>query len=149
MTQMPVRIVFLDFDGVLITEVSAFRRDGPGHGCEKGAIDALNHLVAETSARVVVSSTWRLEYSLVELREMLESWGVQAEIIGVTPEAESRHEEIRAWLDDNVMTAPVKSFVILDDLAEMGPLESRLIQTDAQIGLSMQDAKKACELLAR
>lgn len=65
-------IVFLDSDGVLVTERSAFRRSVTGIAADPDAIAALNWLVvAQAVAQLVITSTWRRGYTLPELAERL------------------------------------------------------------------------------
>jgi hypothetical protein len=141
------KIVFLDFDGVLVTPTSSFLRSRTGTVADPDAVHALNHLVAETGAFVVITSTWRLEYSPTELSDLLRSWKVQAEILGVTQSGSSRGDEIRQWLDNFSGPAPIDAFVILDDLTDMGKLSSHLISTEFETGLTMEHVRRALELL--
>ena len=78
-----VSVIFLDFDGVLVTPASALRRSTSGGVSDPDAVKALNVLVAETGALLVITSTWRLEYSPEELAELLKSWDVQASVTRV------------------------------------------------------------------
>jgi hypothetical protein len=94
-----LKVVFLDFDGVLVTPKSSFRRSTTGTVVDPDAVRALNYLVAETGALLVVTGTWRLEYSLSELSEILRSWMVRADVFGATPSGSSRGDEIQQWLD--------------------------------------------------
>ena len=141
------KVVFLDFDGVLVTEASSYRRSVTGTVADPDAVNALNYLVAETGALLVVTSTWRLEYSLGELSELLRSWRVQADILGATPSGFTRGDEIQQWLDQFGGPAGVDSFVILDDLTDMGKLSSRLINIEFETGLTMDHARQAVEFL--
>ena len=142
-----LRVIFLDFDGVLVTPASSFRRTGTGIVADPAAVDALNYLISETGARLVITSTWRLEYSLGELSELLHSWKVQAEIIGIAPSGSSRGDEIQEWLDNCGESTPIDTFVILDDLTYMGKLSPRLVSTEFESGLTMDDARRALEFL--
>ncbi len=140
-------MIFLDIDGVLVTPSSSFRRRVTGIDAQPEAVAALDELVASTGAQVVVSSTWRLDHSVEELREVLSSWGVRAEVRGVTPSGRYRCEEIQAWLDG--CSDPVGKFVIIDDMSDMGHLAAYLVATDFEIGLTPDLAKQAHELLRR
>jgi hypothetical protein len=144
-----LNIVFLDFDGVLVTEKSAFRRLSTGIVSDPDAITALNYLIAETDAYLVITSAWRLEYTASELSGLLQSWGVRSRILGITPCGSNRSVEIQVWLDEYRGPDPIGAFVILDDMTDMGNLSSRLIATDFEIGLTMTHARRACELLNR
>ena len=102
-------------------------------------VAALNHIVQATGARIVVTSTWREEYSLEELREHLARWGVTGAVIDQTPLAKTRGQEIQAWLEEHA----VEKFVILDDDVDMGPLQAHLVKTETEVGLTMCEAEMA------
>jgi hypothetical protein len=140
-------IIFLDIDGVLVTPASMMRRNIAGNSSVPDSVHALNHLLVETGALLVVTSTWRLEYSLDELSDLFQAWGIQAGIQGITPSASSRSEEIHAWLDEFSRFTPVDAFVILDDMEDMGDLSSHLICTESKVGLTMRHAEQARDLL--
>jgi hypothetical protein len=137
-----VKIVFLDFDGVLVnreTLASGF----PGYG-HPDCVAALNLILASTRAHIVVSSTWRMD-GLDAVREHLERWGVRGPVVDITPrQFTSRGREIEAWLKDN---PGIKDFVILDDDSDMDPYMDRLVQTKFNPGLTMRDAIRAIALL--
>lgn len=142
-----LRVIFLDFDGVLITPTSSFRRSHAGSVADPDAVRALNYLVAQTGASLVITSTWRLDYSLSELINLLRFWNVQANILGITRSAPCRADEIRQWLDSFSESASVETFVILDDLTEMGALSSHLVSTEFETGLTMDYVRRALEVL--
>lgn len=134
-------IIFLDFDGVIVTRRMNYREGDPK------AISALNYIIKETDARIVVSSTWRFD-GLVQCRANLESWGMDGSVIGVTTfltNTAQRGDEIQDWLDNN-SHGP---FVILDDDNDMGDLSDFLVQTNILHGLTIFDARKAINLIRR
>jgi hypothetical protein len=139
-----MRIVFLDFDGVLIPMDGTTISRKPAPSC----ISALNAITEQTGAQIVVSSSWRNVASIDKLRALLKRWGVKASVIGVTPSIHgrdiSRGQEIAAWLKAN---RDGVEFVILDDDSEMRPLSAYHIQTDKRRGLTGDDADRAVSLL--
>lgn len=143
------RIIFLDIDGVLNNPKSLMDGNKPDIDC----IKALNWLVAETGAKIVVSSTWR---GRPDLLDVFKSWGCNFEVIGITPSLESktvngvfigkeRGNEIAKWLEKN--RGKWEFFVILDDDDDMGHLKPNLVQTNYKYGLTWADARKAKSLL--
>ena len=172
-----MNIIFLDFDGVIVTSRQLLKPqpDPTTHAldviiaakADPNCVAALNRLCDETSAKIVVTSSWRRLAGFVDpldyVREILRLWGVRAEVIDVTPQlerdlivttgdgnraqltvAEQRSHEIQAWLDGN---PNVTCFVILDDDDEMAHLRSRLVRTDLEDGLQMRHVEKAASLL--
>jgi HAD domain in Swiss Army Knife RNA repair proteins len=158
-----MKIIFLDFDGVLNSHSwwdslsEAEKTDVMG--LDPVAVARLHHLVCATSARVVVSSTWRHGRSRTRLQTILADAGFGGQVLGTTPEwlrksdggiycAEERGQEIQAWLD----AAPryghdVESFVILDDNSDMAHLMDRLVQTTTKDGLQDEHVERAIEML--
>ncbi len=141
-----MRVIFLDFDGVLNTPayLDEVGYDGPvaaSGQIDTRAVDELNCLVALTGAKVVVSSTWRKYYSVEGLQQLLESRGFRGEIIGKTLELWCyRGAEIRDWLYEH---PEVEQFVILDDDNDMEKLARKMVQTDPEKGLTEADVDEA------
>jgi hypothetical protein len=157
-----MRVIFLDVDGVLNSERfgrtldEQHRQLGHHAVCEcfrltrqidRVAVARLNRLIAETGAKIVVSSTWRKLLDPPELHRVLVEHGLVAEIIGETPDGPNdpemlaayghidrvfRGHEIDAWLGKH---PEVESFVILDDNSDMEMHKNRLVQTDCEEGL--------------
>ena len=114
-----VKLLFLDFDGVLNSE-RFFRAQGNRYlpeQLDEGAVARLNAILARTGAKVIVSSTWRLGYSMEQLQVILARHGFSGEVVGVTPRLEDvdedgirvplhvpRGREIQTWLDTQTET---------------------------------------------
>jgi hypothetical protein len=102
-----MRILFLDFDGVLNSVDWAERRPSKEEfaremgvsperydhdrltwalrSVDPDAVAALNEIVNRTRARVVISSTWRTMYPLTKLEWILRRRGLEHHLIGTTP----------------------------------------------------------------
>jgi hypothetical protein len=134
-----MKVVFLDFDGVLTTLDTKYR-----YGY-KPCVKALNYIIEQTQADIVVSSTWRFE-GVDACANNLSKWGVVGNVIGRTPcfpFNDTRGKEIKAWLTAN----PTEKFVILDDDDDMEDLYPYLVKTNTVLGLIMPDAQKAVTIL--
>lgn len=154
-----MKVIFLDFDGVLCNHESISAgyksRTAPEqdpYGPHDDCVAALNRIIQETGAVVVVSSTWRKRQNRnAIMRETLKRWGVVGQVIDCTPILErgafsvQRGTEIQQWL--KTVRVPVTSFVILDDDSDMGQLRHRLVQTVNAVGLTMADAERAIAIL--
>lgn len=135
-----MRIIFLDVDGVLNSRES-WSTTCVGKGSKRldpALCARLVRLVAETGAKIVVSSTWRLyDDHLLALKRGLHECGLEpGTIIGETDQDNSgvRGAEINDW----VVRHGITSFVILDDDRDMEPHMDRLVKTTWEQGL--QDA---------
>lgn len=149
-----IKVIFLDFDGVLCNHESIAKgyglRTSPEqdpYGPHADCVTALNRIIERTGALIVVSSTWR-HSGAANMRGTLERWGVRGTVVGITPRlpGKVRGAEIAEWLE-TYTRYPVESFVILDDDSDMGQLRHRLVKTDNVIGLTEADAERAIEIL--
>ncbi len=123
-----MKIIFLDFDGVIctaesISSATSRRRAGElaGSDWNKFQIDPelvrnVRALQEHMGAKIVISSTWRLLDELDVLKAWLhERGGIDpSSVIDITPRRHdgSRGREIKDWLD---LHPEVTSFKILDD----------------------------------
>jgi len=129
-------ILFLDFDGVVANGVSAknkyymrttlhkdrsnyttsvFTPSTIAYDLDRECVHVLNRLVQFTSAKVVISSTWRTTFSQKDLEEHLGTFGFVGDVLGVTPCKMSlywRDEEVRMWMEDNKYTG---DYLVIDD----------------------------------
>lgn len=111
-----MKVVFLDFDGVLNNQTHATRtkarRDEPPNEREQAYLDRLSedcskpyylahfrnidtekvdllNLIVRNSKtiKVVISSSWRILWGVEEIRDCLKGHGFEGEIVGMTPKA--------------------------------------------------------------
>jgi len=152
-----MEVLFLDFDGVLVTEQSYFywerqkdrkRSELNAARCCPVAISNLNYLCTELpDLRIVISSTWRRYHSLKDLQTILEEDGFthKDRIIDVTPrrrlDGEGRGTEIAAWLDGH---KKVTDWVAIDDHQDNIP-EDHIILTRQEVGFMIDDAYQIIE----
>lgn len=149
-----MKVIFLDFDGVLNSQSFLAATPGGLDRLDPQAIARLERIVARSGAKVVISSTWRVKRSLDELRALLAGLGFSGEVIDRTPELKNgpgyshpfiaRGAEIQAWID--AQRAPLESFVVLDD-AILDGMEQNHIQTDFFEGLSDEHVEEAVAIL--
>lgn len=150
-----MKVVFLDFDGVL-NSAEFFRRDpGPFDRLDPLAVARLNTIVRRSGAKVIISSSWRLQRPVEKLSYLLSQLGFLGEIAGYTPDLSSsvriadgcsvRCLEIRSWLERSA--EPVTRFVVLDD-AELDELAPRLVKTTFGRGLQDEHVDEALDLLS-
>lgn len=110
-----MKVIFLDIDGVL--NVYPQGRDEFGDIFHEHFMKNLQTLIKETGAKIVVSSTWRMN-GLSEIKRMWKYRNLSGDVIGVTPifEIVPRGKEIHAWLVDH---PEVVKYVIIDDDTDM------------------------------
>jgi hypothetical protein len=125
------RVLFLDIDGVL-NDRQFLLDAAPGPSIPIGRdVDAslmidplrvrrLNTILDGWDVNVVLSSAWRVAYSIVDVTAFLRARGYAGpDLFGETPLklSSARCSEIRLWLYDH---DDVDRFVIVDDLVEAG-----------------------------
>ena len=95
----PCKLVFLDFDGVLNCDLSVCQL-GTRYKFWPPSIKALNELLAESGARIVISSTWREHWTLSENAASLERAGLlPGRVVGKTSVSNGeRGMETDSWL---------------------------------------------------
>src|SRR4051812_13326145 len=125
-----MKVIFLDFDGVLNSQGSFLyegrrRKEwkiqgvkGPVNQTLCNVCTANFQYILDTypEAKIVISSTWRTIFSIAELQGILSEYHVDhSRIIGATPQdrlAGNRGHEIQWWLDKH---PEVTHYIIIDD----------------------------------
>lgn len=156
-----MRAVFLDIDGVIATPTSVRLNYLLGRGPQTQwydlvALTYLGRLVAQTHARVVLSSNWRhdaahddprtraiMDNLMAQLRE------AGAPVYDMTPRlpGNDRSLEVGAWLDDH----PCDAYAIIDDLARFDArpdvCAGHLVLVEDSEGFRYRHYRRALELL--
>ena len=146
-----MKYILLDFDGVLTSD--AFTRQCVFEHLQENlfgvdwfaptCIDALKHIVEETAARIVVSSSWRDlgEFRLRKLWEYNRMPGCLDDTTPTTPEyILMKLDAIKHWIAEH----EGDWFVVLDDDNLDVP---NLVKTKPQEGLTRNDAELAIKIL--
>ena len=159
------KIIFLDFDGVLNSQLWYVRTKGSRKrdDLDTEAVGFLNDLIKSTGAKVVVTSTWRLIRTVEELQEILARNGFKGEVIGKTKDLRCgedgdcvlRGNEILQWMK----THPVelgcayydyKDYVILDDDSDMLYWQKdNFLLVDPYVGITPNTVFRAKKIFMR
>ena len=126
-----MKVIFLDIDGVMNNETDFFELKKFGHPINsggkvlnRGCLALLQHIIENTSAKIVLSSTWRLYFTLDEMHALFtqHDFSLPRDVFhDVTPslirgfsDSSYRHRggEIREYLKEH---PEVETFVVLDD----------------------------------
>ena len=136
-----MKIIFLDIDGVLNSEMYEWSRgeDRADNRIDLSRVRLLKDIVSATDAKIVLSSTWRLDWNKSPelcgedgeyINQCLAQYGLS--IIDKTPfnsMIDDRRREILTWLSRH--RGEVESFVILDDInCGWEDLDRRVVVTD-------------------
>jgi len=161
-----MKILMLDFDGVIIPEQAYLYWNGRSDRKRKNpelsraarscpiCISNLNYVCTQVpDLKIVISSTWRKYFDLVQLKEVLEEDGFKFcdLIVGITPSIPRglsdlngrRGTEIQAWLDE-YKEAEVIDWVAIDDHKYNIPVD-RLVHTQQEVGFTLLQAYSLIE----
>lgn len=157
-----LKIIFLDVDGVLNCKNTTDRINGY-QGIEDKKVSFLKDIVEETSAKIVLISTWKEHwhkhpYKVFQdnmanyLDQKLAKQGLR--IVDKTNEGYDLRKRGQGILDYLSLIKryglEVNNYVILDDLIfdyKKTKLNQNLVKTNYQSGLKLEHVKKAIEIL--
>ena len=153
-----MKIIFLDFDGVMDTAYydHLLSKEGkPGcdeYGCifDPACIKNLKYIIEQTGADIVVSSSWKYIMNYQDFLNMWKARGLPGFVTDVTPEPTERRkrgDEIDAWLEECRTEC---QYVIIDDLDADNFNEHqvpRLLVVNPFFGLYEVTAERAILLL--
>ena len=149
-------LLLLDIDGVMVVGNSwkkpEFLNDGfPVFNIQ--ASKALNKIISVTNADILLTTSHKSNYSIVEWENIFTLRGIKFNSIYTLPENKthlSRKEEILNWVT-NFKELP--NFIILDDDKSLNGLpkfvKNRLVQTNASVGLTIELVNEALEIIAK
>lgn len=147
-----MNIIFLDIDGVLNTlnYLKRQKRDTGKTSNKNWCPVSCKHigLICEYyDAKIVISSSWRHEYSMEQLRNFFDANDIPSEYLidrtpSTAPQTDGgnycRGHEIKDWLENS--DKDIESYIIIDDeakfLEEQSPF---LIRVDKKKGFSTKD----------
>lgn len=146
--------IFLDIDGVMVPANSwkrpEFLIDGfPAFS--KKATSALQKIIDDTNADIVLTSSHKANYSVEEWLTLFKNRGIDLKTIYRLPENisnQNRKEELISWFNLNGIE---DNFVIIDDDKILNDLpfflKERLVLTSGAIGLTDEQANRAIAFL--
>lgn len=149
-----MRVIFLDFDGVLNSAKYLARWGSEGVTIDPARMVLLRKLVKAADARIVLSTSWREHWSEdpeecddtgARINRLFETYGLR--ICGKTPLDHARREQqIKSWLDSHPET---ENFVVLDDMMLCADyLEGHFVKTSNHFdGLDDMDVEQAIAIL--
>lgn len=155
-----MKVLFLDFDGVLNSE--GYRDDPDLYleaPIEPAKMPLLKRIVDATGCKIVLSTSWRDYWSFTGehtdrigtfIDKIFSDFGMR--VTGKTPERNffRRDEEVDFWLRDHHFITKIESYCILDDIDEIffdANIREHLILTNSKIGLTDDDVKRAIDML--
>ena len=160
--QLMEKFIFLDIDGVLNTaNYQSWRQfwgkdiyDDDGHLFAPFAVRNLARLIKHTEAKIVLSSSWRLD-GLDLMRRIWENRKMPGEIYDNTPYVNARYYpkftrgiEIKTWLEKNdYLGCP---YVIIDDIDDFLPdHQNNVVLTNYKRGLTLFVFLRAMRILIK
>jgi len=152
------KILFLDFDGVMVTDrykneqinAGGILRDSHGAVFDPICVENLRQIIDSTSADIVVTSTWKMERGLDGIMWMWSCRHLPGNILNVTPDIDPIHrgDEIQDWLDK---WGEECRYVIIDDCPILDFFREEqlphLFKVNERTGLDEETARKIIEYL--
>lgn len=150
-----LKVLFLDFDGVLNSLPFLRRYTGDGVGLDPACMALLQHIVESTGAVIVLSTSWREYWNRVEaecdpigcrINEVFREYGLT--VWDKTPQLrQRREEEIQTWLEAH--EAEVAQFAVVDDTLLGAPfLSGHFVKTVGYTtGLDQSAAEQVIAIL--
>lgn len=150
-----MKIIFLDFDGVLNSEKYVRNCGHFGVILDPSRMLLLKQLVTATDAKIVLSTSWREHWDTDKskcnetglfINEIFAEHNLS--IYDKTPKLSSdRESEIKMWLDNHPDT---EGFVVLDDaFLSADYLKDHFVKTsNYRDGLSEENIKEAIKILS-
>ncbi len=149
-----MKIIFLDFDGVISTYDKGWRFD-----VEK--LELLKEIVDKTDAKIVVTSSWKRGFTEVDnfiksfydkprnkdlKNATIFDWFANS-IYDITDNNGSwRGDEIQRWIDKH--NEEIESYVILDDDSDFRDNQLfNFVQTDTYEGITSREVKLCIKIL--
>jgi hypothetical protein len=132
-----MKIIFLDIDGVLVLNDPGEPHAEYAHPFDKKCVAALNEILNETNAIIVLSSTWKKVWDLKRLDFIFKFNGVIKSPLDITDDFNNREKEIT----DYVQRKNVSDFVILDDM-HMDIFPKNFVKCSMNEGLKEEGIKK-------
>ena len=137
-------------------------KDEYGYAFDPVSVANLAHIIDETGADIVISSSWKF-YGVPKLRDMWQKRNLPGHILDITPNTVSdemllnanleefqlgvcRGNEIKEWLLRH--EGKISNYVIIDDFDDLLQEQmSHAVITNTLIGITESDAEKAITIL--
>jgi hypothetical protein len=128
---MKAKYLFLDFDGVLHPSLC-------NDNDRFSKVDLLSRALTSSPCQIIISSSWRFQFTLDQLRKMLPI-SISNLVVDVTGEAlngqYARYNEIKHWLENK--QKPFSDWKAIDDsINEFPPNCPNLIATKSSQGIT-------------
>lgn len=149
-----MKVIFLDFDGVLNSRDYRDIHGSSGAGIDKSKLPLLKKLIDSTGAKIVLSTSLRTywdkdpnkcdHYGKI-INETFAMFGL--EVYDKTPISDNgrREDEILQWIVDNL---GIKNYVVIDDgFLSANYINKHFVQTSDAEGLQETHIDKAIKIL--
>ena len=151
-----MKVIFLDFDGVLNSQRFFRANGGEGVALDPVCMIHLQEIVAVSDAVIVLSTSWREHWEKeraecgeigLEINQIFQKYDLP--IFDKTPFSEvDRETDIENWLKQNSETT---DFVVLDDrVLDSEIIRGHFVKTDGYLrGLDERTKKEAISILMK
>jgi hypothetical protein len=148
-------LILLDIDGVMVPANSWKRPEFHDDGFpmfNSRSVSALQKIISETGASLLLTTSHKSNYNIVQWRNIFKSRGIKAKHIhrlSSNSLQTSRKDEILNWYAAEHV--PNEEFVIIDDDKSLNELpldiKDKLVLTSPSVGLTEELAENAISIL--
>lgn len=114
------------------------------------AVDGLRKIISETGASIVLTTSHKSTYSLIEWKKIFKKRGIETDVFKLEDNVDflSRKDEIIRWKNKNINC---EDYVILDDDKSLHDLpiniKERVVFTQPLVGLKDENVFNAIDIL--
>ena len=147
-------LIFLDIDGVMLSAAGWKPVENLEDGFSafsKKAVDCLQHLVNETNASIVLTTSHKSTYPLNQWNHIFETRNLNVTICDKLDDnliSLNRKDEILNYLNAH---PEIENYVIIDDDKSLNDLpqsvKEKMVLTSSLIGLTQENIERAIEIL--
>ncbi|MCK9416634.1 HAD domain-containing protein [Candidatus Dojkabacteria bacterium] len=120
--------IFTDIDGVLNPNFKPI--------WNRRCVDVYNKICSDFDLKPIITSTWRIKYTIPELQKIFNKQGIVTKICSQTPILmDHRGLEIDQWLMENSWN---KYVVIDDSVSQITPYVNNVVKCDGWVGLTYE-----------
>lgn len=121
-----MNFIFTDIDGVLNPKFKKV--------WDKKCINVYNKICSDFDLSPIITSTWRIRYSLPQLQDIFINQGINVKIFDFTPIInDQRGLEVKEWLSLN----EYDNYVVIDDkIKNITPFVKNVVKCNGYIGLT-------------
>lgn len=128
-----VNYIFLDIDGVLALPQNKLSDKHESLEFDLKCVEVLKNICEKYSARIVVTSSWRINKSIEQLKEIFSHYNLDEYIEDKLVDSVD-YTEREMGIKNYIISNRINNYIVIDDMP-LPNLRNNLIQTKIRTGL--------------